>query len=53
MLPAEVANLVQEPGEVVVGTGTQISWSFPERLKTDYSDPLSHSFINVQSRDGN
>ena len=51
MLPAAVADLAREPGEMVVETETQISWLSPERLKTDDSIPLSHPLINVQSRE--
>ena len=49
MLPAAVADLAREPGEMVVETETQISWLSPERLKTDDSLSLSCLLINVQS----
>jgi hypothetical protein len=47
MLPAEVADLVREPGETVAGIEIQINWVSPKRLKTDDSISLSHSVINV------
>ena len=50
ILPAEVADLLREPGEMVVRTETQINWLSPERLKTDHTISLSCFLANVQSR---